>query len=363
MKVGIIGLPNVGKSTIFNALTNSDIPANNYPFCTIEPNVGTVLVPDARLDTINTYINSEKIISTTIEFVDIAGLVEGASKGEGLGNQFLSHIRNVDAVIHLVRCYEDDNITHVANTLDPIRDITIIETELLLKDLESVEKRIPKVAKTAKSGDKDAIMELELLNKIKDQMNNGILMNKIDFSDLETSLLSSLSFITNKPIIYAANISEEDLSLGKNIHAEKVEVYAKKNNCEFMKLCGKIEMEISKLDKDDKTDFLQMYDLKDSALNYLIQLSYKLLGLQTFFTAGEKEIRAWTIKKGFFAPQAAGVIHTDFQKGFIKAETYHINDLIEYKSELAVKNAGKIRLEGKNYIVVDGDIIFFKFNV
>ena len=363
MKVGIIGLPNVGKSTIFNALTNSDIPANNYPFCTIEPNVGTVLVPDSRLDIINSFINSEKIIPTTIEFVDIAGLVEGASKGEGLGNQFLSHIRNVDAVIHLVRCYEDSNITHVENTLDSIRDIEIIETELLLKDLESIEKRIPKATKTAKSGDKDAILELELLNKIKAQMDDGILMNKMDFSDLEISLLSHLSFITNKPIIYAANISEEDLSSGINAHAEKVSVYAKNNQCQFMKLCGKIEMEISKLDKDDKIDFLQMYDLKDSALNHLIQLSYKLLGLQTFFTAGEKEIRAWTIKKGFLAPEAAGVIHTDFQKGFIKAETYNINDLMDYKSELAVKNAGKIRLEGKSYIVADGDIMFFKFNV
>ena len=363
MKVGIIGLPNVGKSTIFNALTNSDIPANNYPFCTIEPNVGMVIVPDSRLDKINGYINSEKIIPTTIEFVDIAGLVEGASKGEGLGNQFLSHIRNVDAIIHLVRCYEDSNITHVANTLDPLRDIEIIETELLLKDLESIEKRIPKVAKTAKSGDKDALLEFDLLNKIKDKMNNGILMNKIDLSDSEKNLLAHLSFITNKPIIYAANISEEDITSNNNPHALKVLEYAKSNNCQFMQLCGKIEMEISKLEKKDKIEFLKMYDLKDSALNYLIQLSYELLGLQTFFTAGEKEIRAWTIKKGFTAPEAAGVIHTDFQKGFIKAETYNLDDLIQHQSELAVKNAGKIRLEGKSYIVQEGDIIFFKFNV
>ena len=363
MKVGIIGLPNVGKSTIFNALTNSDIPANNYPFCTIEPNVGMVIVPDARLDKINSYINSEKIIPTTIEFVDIAGLVEGASKGEGLGNQFLSHIRNVDAIIHLVRCYEDSNITHVANTLDPLRDIEIIETELLLKDLDSIEKRIPKATKTAKSGDKDALLEVDLLNKIKDQMNNGVLMNKIDLNESEKEALAHLSFITNKPIIYAANISEEDISSNNNSFALKVLEYAESNNCQFMQLCGKIEMEISKLANDDKIEFLNMYNLKDSALNHLIQLSYDLLGLQTFFTAGEKEIRAWTIKKGFTAPEAAGVIHTDFQKGFIKAETYNLDDLIEHKSELSVKNAGKIRLEGKNYIVQEGDIIFFKFNV
>ena len=363
MKVGIIGLPNVGKSTIFNALTNSDIPANNYPFCTIEPNVGMVIVPDPRLDTINNYINSEKIIPTTIEFVDIAGLVEGASKGEGLGNQFLSHIRNVDAIIHLVRCYEDTNITHVANTLDPLRDIEIIETELLLKDLESIEKRIPKAAKTAKSGDKDALLEIDLLHKIKDQMNKGLLMNKMQLTDSEKTILSHLSFITNKPIIYAANIAEEDIGLNNNIHALQVLDYAQSNSFQFMQLCGKIEMEISKLEKEDKIEFLKMYDLQDSALNHLIQLSYDLLGLQTFFTAGEKEIRAWTIKKGFTAPQAAGVIHTDFEKGFIKAETYNLTDLIEYKSEIEVKNAGKIRLEGKSYIVQEGDIIFFKFNV
>ena len=362
MKVGIVGLPNVGKSTIFNALTNSDIPANNYPFCTIEPNVGTVLVPDNRLNIINQFIPSNNIISASMEFVDIAGLVKGASQGEGLGNQFLSHIRNIDLIVHVVRCFENENITHVENNLDPIRDIEIIETELMLKDLESVDKKIVKVSKNAKSGDKDSILELSILEKIQKNLNNGIMIKNIDFDDKEKELLKTFFLITTKPIIYLANVSEDILN-NDNVYTTSVKEYSKNMQSEFLKLSGSIEMEISMLPKEEQLDYLSMYSLKSSGLDQLIQRSYHLLGLQTYFTAGEKEIKAWTIKKGFKAPDAAGVIHSDFQRGFIKAEIYNIQDLEKYKSELELKNAGKIRQEGKEYIVKDGDIILFRFNV
>ena len=362
MKVGIVGLPNVGKSTIFNALTNSDIPANNYPFCTIEPNVGTVLVPDNRLSIINKFIPSDNIISASMEFVDIAGLVKGASQGEGLGNQFLSHIRNIDLIVHVVRCFENDNITHVENNLDPIRDIEIIETELMLKDLESVDKKIIKVSKNAKSGDKDSIFELSILEKVQKNLNDGIMVKNIDFNDKEKKILKTFFLITTKPIIYLANVSENILNTN-NAYTKSVEEYSKNMHSEFLKLSGSIEMEISMLPIEEQLDFLSMYNLKSSGLDQLIQLSYHLLGLQTYFTAGEKEIKAWTIKKGYKAPDAAGVIHSDFQRGFIKAEIYNIKDLEKYKSEFELKSAGKIRQEGKEYVVQDGDIILFRFNV
>ena len=363
LSVGIIGLPNVGKSTIFNALTEAKVASENYPFCTIDPNHGIVQVPDKRIEQINSYIETEKIIYNSIEFVDIAGLVKGASTGEGLGNKFLSQIRNVDAIIHVVRCFDSKDITHVDGNVNPVRDIETINTELILKDIESIDKRINNVTKIAKSGDKNAKTELDLLNKINNHLNEGDLIINLKLTEEEKVMLKSFALLTSKPMIFVANISDHDLANENNNHSKALLEYATSKNKTVVELSGSIEMEIAGIDKEDQLEFLKEYGLEESGLNKMIRSAYKILNLETFFTAGPKEIRAWSIPKGASAPNAAGVIHTDFERGFIKAEVYNIEDLIEYKNEENIKSAGKLRQEGKDYIVNDGDIIFFKFNV
>ncbi len=364
LQCGIVGLPNVGKSTIFNALTASEIPAENYPFCTIDPNLGIVEVPDIRLNQISAHIKPAKIIPASVEFVDIAGLVKGASKGEGLGNQFLSHIRNVSAVVHVIRCFEDDNVTHVEGSIDPVRDAEIIEMELLLRDIDSVEKRLIKVQKSTRIGDKDSLKELEALEYIIPFMNDGKMVRNIPMEPEMIKNLRHMFLLTQKPILYVANVDEAEIqSADRSESVQRLFDFAEKEGNTAIRLCGNIEAEIALLDGDDRQMFMDEYHLIEPGLDKLIHSAYRLLGLETFFTAGEKEVRAWTIMEGYTAPMAAGEIHTDFQRGFIKAEVFHYTDLLQYHSEVALKEAGKIRQEGKSYVVKDGDVIFFKFNV
>ena len=363
LKAGIVGLPNVGKSTLFNAITNKNILASNYPFATIEPNVGVVIVPDERLDRLTEIYSPQKTIPTAYEFTDIAGLVKGASLGEGLGNKFLSHIREVDAIVEVVRCFEDSNIIHVENTIDPIRDIEIINVELSLSDLEIINNRIDKVQKKALTNrDKDALMEYEILKKAKDNLEVGKALRRVDFTKEERLYLKNFNLLTNKPIIYLANVLESEL-LDNNEHVQKVIDYASSEDAKVIKISAKMEEELSDLDYEDKMEMLNSVGIKESGLDLLIKATYDLLGLETYFTAGSDEVRAWTYKKGMNAKECAGIIHTDFEKGFIKAEVISYEDLISCGNELKVKEAGKVRLEGKDYLMQDGDICYFRFNV
>lgn len=364
LTAGIVGLPNVGKSTLFNAITKKNILAANYPFATIDPNVGTVTVPDKRLEYLNELYMPERLIPTTFEFTDIAGLVKGASKGEGLGNKFLSHVREVDAICEVVRCFDDSNIIHVENTVDPIRDIEVIGVELILSDLEIIDNRLSKVGKKAVlSKDKEAKLEYELMTKLKEALEKEIPVRKIELTEEESKILKPFNLITAKPIIYMANVAEEDLLMGGNEYTKKVEEYALKEGSKVIIVCAKIESELSELNDEDKNAFLQDLGIEESGLDKLISATYDLLGLCTFLTAGSDEVRAWTFKKGTKAPGCAGIIHTDFEKGFIKAEIMSYGDLEKCGSEKAVKEAGRLRLEGKDYVMQDGDICNFRFNV
>ncbi len=358
---GIVGLPNVGKSTLFNALTAAEIPAENYPFCTIEPNVGIVLVPDLRLQVLAGIVKPQKILPTTMEFVDIAGLVAGASKGEGLGNQFLANIRETNAIAHVVRCFEDDDVTHVAGKIDPLDDIETINTELALADLESVEKQFDKASRTAKTGQKDAIAYRDALAGIKEQLDKGLPVRSMQKSDLQLKILKSVPLITDKPVMYVANVDENGFE--NNPHLEAVRKFAVSEGSEVVAICAAIEAEIALLDDADKADFLSDLGFDEPGLDRVVRHGYALLGLQTYFTAGVKEVRAWTTKVGATAPQAAGEIHTDFEKGFIRAEVIAYDDFVAGNGEQGAKEAGRLRLEGKEYIVKEGDIMHFRFNV
>lgn len=364
LKAGIIGLPNVGKSTLFNAITKAEALAANYPFATIEPNVGVVYVQDPRLDVLEKIYKPKKVVPTAYEFIDIAGLVRGASKGEGLGNQFLSHIREVDAICQVVRCFEDGNITHVEGNIDPVRDIETVKIELSLADLDSVDKRIYRLEKKAKAKLKEAILEHEILSKIKVVLDDNGNPRLIDFTEEELKIVKNFNLLTMKPMIYIANVAEEDLhDSSKNIHYQNLSKLAQTEGTEVVLISAQVEMEIASLEPEEQLTFLEAYGLKKSGLNEVIEKSYYLLGLKTYFTAGEPEVRAWTFKKGMKAPQCAGIIHTDFERGFIKAETLAYDDLIKYGTPQIAKENGRVRLEGKDYVVQDGDIMLFRFNV
>lgn len=364
LKAGIVGLPNVGKSTLFNAITKKHILAANYPFATIEPNIGVVTVPDSRLDYLVNIYKPKSVVPTTFEFIDIAGLVSGASTGEGLGNKFLSHIREVDAIVEVVRCFDDENITHVEGKTDPIRDVEIINTELILSDLEIASTRLSKIEKKAETTkDKDALLEVKIIKRIIENLEKSIPLRNIDFTEDELLVIKNFNFITLKKIIYVGNVDEVSASVGDNEYTLKLKEYAEKENASVVVMCAKLESELADYNEEEKKQFLSDVGITNSGLDKLIFATYDLLGLATFFTSGTDECRAWTFRKGMKAPKCAGIIHTDFEKGFIKAEVMSFNDLEEAGNELKVKENGKLRLEGKDYIMQDGDICYFRFNV